>query len=180
MHSLLDKLDARGLSAARWFAFCGVVGMVAYALITIFDVFMRWAFNSPLDGVADANRLMVAIIIATFFPMAIAERHHVTIRFLGNALGPKVSAWLDLFGAALTLLFFVVLGWQLVRYTNDLFANQEATWLLGWPVGPWWATATAFMILCVPIQIVMFFVQARRARDPAAHRDDAAGRTPGH
>jgi TRAP-type C4-dicarboxylate transport system permease small subunit len=174
MRDLIGKLDARGLSAARWSAFCGLVGLVGYAMITIFDVLMRWLFNSPLDGVADTNRLMVAIIIASFFPMAIAERHNVTIRFLGNALGRRVTAWLELFGALLTTSVFVLLAWQLVKYTIDVFENQETTWLLGWPVGPWWSVVTALMIFCIPVQLVVLLVAVRQAYRGGGPADEPA------
>jgi TRAP-type C4-dicarboxylate transport system permease small subunit len=176
----IDNLDARGLSAARWSACCGLVGLLAYAMITIFDVLMRWLFNSPLDGVADTNRLMVAIIVASFFPMAIAERHNVTIRFLGGALGPRGAAALDLFGALLTTCIFVLLAWQLVLYTNELFESQETTWLLGWAVGPWWAVVTAFMICCVPVQLIVLLVAARRAWRGGGPRDDPPAPDSGH
>ena len=127
MDRLVDSLERATIRATRVIALIGLAALLILAIITMADVGMRWLFNSPLEVVADTNRLMVAIVIATFFPMAIAERHHVTIRFLGTALGPRASAWLDLFGSVFTTAFFAVLAWQLILYTRDLFANGEAT-----------------------------------------------------
>lgn len=177
LDALLRKLDARGQRAASWSAVCGLVGMVAFALITIVDVLLRWLFNSPIDGIADTNRLMVAVIVASLFPMALAERRHVTISFLGAALGPRVCGWLDLFGALLTTAFFVLLSWKLVVYTLDLFKSHETTWLLGLPVGPWWAVVTAFMFFCAGIQTIVLAATWRRAWRGAG---EGASRLPMH
>ncbi|NQV54724.1 MAG: TRAP transporter small permease [Rhodospirillales bacterium] len=175
MTDWLANLDRRGTVAARWFAFLGLIGLVALALITITDVLMRWLFNSPIDGVADVGRLIVAVVIASFFPVAIAERHHVSIGFLGNLVGPQGAAWLDTLAALVTSVFFILLGWQFVLYTIDLQVNGETTWLLGLPVAPWWAAATLFMLLCVPVQIVGFMVLFRAAKNRDGD-DDAAPR----
>ena len=163
LDAFLRKLDTHGQRAASWSAVCGLVGIVAFALVTIIDVLLRWLFNSPIDGVADTNRLMVAVVIASLFPMGLAERRHVTITFLGGALGRRVCGWLDLFGALLTTAFFVLLSWKLVSYTRDLFESHETTWLLGWPVGPWWTVVTAFMFFCAAIQIIVLAATWRMA-----------------
>ncbi len=88
----------------------GVTGFVAVALVTIADVLLRWLFASPVDGLEEVNRLVVAIAIACFFPLAIAERHHIAITFLGSALGQLSSAWLKALASVATTLFSSWLG----------------------------------------------------------------------
>ncbi len=105
------KLDRNEGWGTRWLALVGLVGLVAVALVTIGDVLLRWLFNSPVDGVSEVSRLVVAIAIASFFPMALAERHHISIEFLGAWLGPRVRLWLDSLAHLVASPIFLVFGW---------------------------------------------------------------------
>ncbi len=172
MKNWLAMLDSRGTRAARWAACLGLIGLVGLALMTIADVLLRWLFNSPMDGVADIGRLMVAIIIASFFPIALAERHHITISFLGKLLGRRADAWLQAFSSLVTSVFFVFLGWQFIIYTEELHASGETTWLLGLAVAPWWGAATFFLLFCIPIQVLVVISQFQAATQRNLPDDD--------
>ena len=154
----LDHSEGWGL---RWLALVGLVGLVVVALVTIVDVLLRWLFNSPIDGVSEVSRLVVAIAIASFFPMALAERHHISIEFLGAWLGPRAKQWLDSLAHLVTSLFFLVLGWQFILYTMEIKDSGETTWILGWEVAPWWTVTTIFMLICIPVQLLIFYQQIR-------------------
>jgi len=173
----MGSLLTGGTRAARLFAIAGLIGLVALALITIADVLMRWLLNSPMDGVADLGRLMVAVVISTFFPLALAERHHISITFLGKALGRRGHAWLEVFAALVTTVFFTLLSWQLYLFTEEMFESGETTWILALPVAPCWTAATVFMITCVPIQIAVLIQTYHIAM---AGGEDLAAKAPGH
>jgi TRAP-type transport system small permease protein len=147
----------------RWLALVGLVGLVAVALVTITDVLLRWLFNLPVDGVGEVSRLVVAVSIASFFPIALVERNNISIQFLGAALGPRARLWLDTIADVVTSFFFLVLGWQFVLYTLEISESGETTWILGWPVTPWWVVTTVFMLFCIPVQLLMLVRQARTA-----------------
>ncbi len=171
------NLDLSDGGATRWLALTGLVGLVAVALVTIGDVLLRWLFNSPVDGVSEISRLVVAVAIASFFPMALADRHHISIEFLGAWLGPRARLWLETLAHLTTSLFFLVLGWQFILYTMEITESGETTWLLGWRVAPWWTVTTIFMLICIPVQAVIFFRQIRaalRGDTDLASPDDAA------
>ncbi len=169
---VIDRSDGWG---TRWLALVGLVGLVAVALVTIADVLLRWLFNSPVDGVSEISRLVVAIAIASFFPMALAERHHISIEFLGAWLGPRAQLWLDTLAHVVTSFFFLVLGWQFILYTLEIGESGETTWLLGWRVAPWWTVTTVFMLICIPVQggiLIRQFRAAARGDSDQPPRDD--------
>ncbi len=151
---------SRGLGT-RWIALVGLVGFVVVALATIIDVLLRWLFGMPVDGVAEISRLIVAVSIASFFPLALADRHHISIEFLGAALGARARLWLDLLAHIVTLIFFIALGWQFVLYTVEITESGEATWVLAWKAGPWWTVATVFMLACIPVQALVLFYHVK-------------------
>ena len=136
MRLWLTKLESRGDTVSRFCALFGMLFLVALALITNVDVFMRWMFNNPIDGVTDVAPLMVAIVIASFFPFALAGRHHISISLIGNLFGPRGTAWLEAAAALVTLAFFVLLAWQFIVYTIDLDARGQTTWVVQLPVAP--------------------------------------------
>jgi len=161
----------------RWIAAIGVLGLLAIASMTMVDVMMRWVFNAPIDGVVEITRLLVAISAASFFPIALAHRHHITIRFLGNALGGRGRNHLEAFSACTTLAFFGFLFWQLILYTSELYDGGETTWILGWRIAPWWAVATAMFVFCIPVQAAVLFTHlvgnrdSKHKRSPDDQRD---------
>lgn len=136
-------------------AILGLIGLIAVTLLTIGDVLLRWLFLAPIDGLHEVTRLLYAIIMASFFPIALANRNHISIRFLGKWLGPGISAKLDAFGDMVTFIFFVLVGWQFIVFTGELMENNEITWILAWPVAPWWGLATMLLLLCIPVQFIV-------------------------
>lgn len=160
---MLARLDALAEAWSHRVAVIGIVGFVAVATVTIVDVLMRWLFNSPIDGVEEVSRLMVAVAIAAFFPLAIAERHHIAITFLGSALGRRGTDWLRALASAVTTFFFVLVGWQFVLYVLEVRDAGETTWILAWPVTPWWAVVTVIMLACIPAQLIVLVVDLGRA-----------------
>ena len=137
----------------RWIAMIGLVCMVVLTLATIADVLGRWLFNHPIHGVHDLFKLVIAVVVGSFFPATLIERHHIAITFLGNALGRKAGQVLNTFANAGMLVFLAVMAWQLILYVIDTRDAGETTWILQWSVAPWWGIATLCVILCLPVQL---------------------------
>ncbi len=139
----------------RFIALIGLAGLLALALATVLDVLLRWIFNSPMVGLRDTHSLFMALIIASCFPLCIYERGNITIRFLGNVLGPRGKDILDVFGNLVTLIIFSLMAWQFWLFTDQLAQDGENTWVLNWPVSPWWRVVTILIIICVPVTIAV-------------------------
>jgi hypothetical protein len=60
----------------------------------------------------------------------------------------------------------VVIAYQLVRYSADIYATGQTTWLLYIPVWPVWFLVTALFILCVPVQLTQVLYYLRRFFSP--------------
>ena len=165
MKAWLDRPESRSDFVARLCALFGMLALVAFVLMTIADALMRWLFNSPIDGVADTGPLIVAIVAAAFFPLALAGRHHVSIGFLGSFLGPRATVWLEAFASLVTWVFFILLAWQIVRYTIELRRLGETTWVVQIPIAPWWVVVSFFMVVCVAVQVIVVIAAFSRAKN---------------
>src|SRR6185503_9205067 len=118
--SFVFELERRIIRATRALAIVGFVVLLVASLTTMLDVALRWVANAPIKGLSDFEALAVAIVIASCLPLVVAQRQNISIRFLGDALGPAASRWLDAFGALALLAFVTLIAWQLALYTAGM------------------------------------------------------------
>lgn len=153
MGGLLAALRA-ALQAAleRWLdrlalalALGGAVCLLGVALLTMADVLLRWGFNAPIRGVNDVSALLTAVVVAACFPILMMRRGNVTIRLLGEALGPRTARLFDVFGALVSSAFFGLMTWQYIRFSAEMASANESSPILRWPSAPWWWAVTALI-----------------------------------
>ncbi len=154
-----DLLD--GLT--RRVAAIGFTGLVAMAVLTMFDASMRYLGLPRIPGFSDFGEVIYAVVIASCFPAGLLQGHNVTIRFLGKGLGRRGAAWLETFGATLTLAFFSMLVWQFLLLTLDYQKNDRVTGTIEMSVAPWWWLTTAIMAMCIPVQVLVLIQRLRTA-----------------
>jgi TRAP-type C4-dicarboxylate transport system permease small subunit len=160
---LVFRLEERIGRWTRAIAVAGFVGLLGLAVMTMIDVLLRWVASAPIRGLTDINGLVVAIVIASCFPLVVAERQNISIRFLGDALGPRAERWLEALGSGALFVFVALVGWQLVLYTAGLADSGRTTWHLRIPVTPYWSVATGVVLLCIPAQAIAFIADVVRA-----------------
>jgi TRAP-type C4-dicarboxylate transport system permease small subunit len=160
---LVFRLESRIIRATRALAIVGFCALLVISLATMADVALRWLANAPIKGLTDIQGLAVAIVIASCLPLVVAQRQNISIRFLGEALGPAASRWLDAFGSLALLAFVGFIAWQLALYTAGMAESGRTTWHLRIPVTPCWSVATLLVALCVPAQAIAFVADVVRA-----------------
>lgn len=131
----------------------GVAALLVLSCGILADAASRSLLSAPIFGLSDFVELTAPVIVASCFPMALANRQHITIRFLGRALPARGGQTAELFGQMAALLVFAGLAWETGRYTAGLVEHNQFTWLLRIPVWPSWILATILITLCLPIQI---------------------------
>ena len=159
----LQRFEKIVVRVSRLMALIGLAGLMVFACATVLDVMMRWIFDFPITGVQDAASAFTSVIIASCFALCIVDRGNITIRFIGNALGRSWREVLEGFGNLVTLVIFGIMSWQLWLFAEQLAADGETTWVLGWPLAPWWRIAAFLIGLCVPAQGFVFWQTLRRA-----------------
>lgn len=148
---------------ARVISLIGLIGLLLFAGITVGEVFLRWLFNYPILGVSDVSSLIVTVAVASCFPLVFAERRSITVRIAGNLLGKRVNSIFEAFGTLVTLGMFFLIAWQLLDYALELAENDQTTWVVLWPMSPWYGVAAILMALCIPVLAVTFYLQIRSA-----------------
>lgn len=162
----------------RWVAFSGFFALIIVAVATSIDVTSRYFFSAPIDGLDDIAHLVFAIVVAGCFPAGLLQGHNITIRFFGKAVGPRVERFLEVFGATLTLIFFILLAWQFALMTLDYGSSGRNTMTVELPIAPWWWVTTSVIMFCVPVQLLVLIVRIWEAiigadtPDLAARQED--------
>jgi len=146
-----------------WASFCGFLGLVLLALLTVADVLLRWLFNLPIDGVDDLTQLTLAVVIASCLPAGLLQGHNITIRFLGMACGRRTTYWLEAFGGLLTLVFYGLMSWQITVLAGEQYNTGNTTIMVMMQTAPFWAVVSIFLALCVLVQAVVLIGHILRA-----------------
>ena len=94
--------------------------------------------------------------------------------------GKRVKNILDVFGSLLTLIIFALMGWQLWLYADQLAEDGATTWVLSWPISPWWRIVTVIIILCVPVALMTVFQFTKAALGKGRNQDQPASPSSQH
>lgn len=117
----LDRWVRRGGRYAAWLVF------VAMA-ISVFEVVMRYGFDSPTSWVHESVVMLVAMTFAVGGPVAMASNRHIRVRVLYDNAGPGLKRGLDIFNDLVTLGFCV--GMSYAAFTMSWTATHG-------PMGDW-------------------------------------------
>lgn len=154
----MKKLGKRVADAARALALVGFFGLLVLASMITLDVLLRWLFNAPLQGVNDVSAVVMAVVIAACIPANLAMKQNIKVEVLGAIGGPRLHRVLDVFASVLTLIFIVLMAWQFIPFANGLRETGERTWVLAWPVWPWWTATAVMMVLAVIVQAIVLIL----------------------
>lgn len=140
-------------SLGSTFAGLGLAILLANVALIGFDVVMRWIFRAPQSWVSDLAQLSYPIAIACCFPIALESGHMISIRFLGEKLGPRAAHVLDLFGQFSLVPVLGLFAWKMVERAGSDWSAGYKTSTIALPVAPTWAVVAGLLILCTLIQL---------------------------
>ena len=124
MQSLLLRVDRLSTGLGQFFAWL----IVALTLMISWEVFSRYALNSPHDWALDAQVMMYGTLFMMAGAYALAKNSHVRGDVLYGFFRPRTQATLDLI---LYVLFFlpgiVALTWAGWTFAQESLAIREST-----------------------------------------------------
>lgn len=138
----------------RVVAFLEYVGggllFIVMVLITV-SAFCRYALNAPLLDSDDLARLL--LLPAIFFGLAGACHHgeHIQVDLLWEALGPRGRRLLDRFSLLVMTVCVGAMAYAAVRRVFDIQASRVGTYELRLPLWPFFALASAGLVLSVVV-----------------------------
>lgn len=94
----LDRYVNAAGAGISWLA---VIAMA----ISVWEVVMRYVFDSPTSWVHETVVFLIACIFALGGPVALARDKHIRIRVIYDSVSPRVRRALDVLNSLVTLLF---------------------------------------------------------------------------
>jgi TRAP-type C4-dicarboxylate transport system permease small subunit len=151
---------------AHALALAGFSGLLILSVMVVADITLRAVADYPLRGVNDVSAVVMVVVVAACIPNSLLLKQSIAIEVLGETLGGRIRAALDLFASLVVLGFFVLLTREFIPYAASVTASGEETWVLHWPVGPWWWTATVFFAVSVLAQVMVVIGEAQKLFAP--------------
>ena len=135
---------------SRYFAIFGGFILLFAALISIFSIFGRVVFSSPILGDFELVEIACAVAIGSFLPLCHLKNGNVIVDFITAKLSKNKINLLDsissfIFGVV--ALFFTS---RMILGAKDMYVYQEETMLLAFPVWlPFLPVIASFFLLTI-------------------------------
>ncbi|MCL6417387.1 TRAP transporter small permease [Aestuariirhabdus sp. Z084] len=166
----LDRFIINSGSLAAWLVFVAMS-------ISVFEVFMRYGFDSPTSWVHESVVFVIAVCFSLGGPVALASNRHIRVRVLYDHVSPAIRIWMDRFNDLVTLCFCVVMSYAGFKMFWSASHNPMGDWQLersgtSWNP-PFPAMAKAFILLALALmtlQALLHLIESckRSARNPEA------------
>jgi TRAP-type C4-dicarboxylate transport system permease small subunit len=143
-YALLERLRVAQLRLAS-------VALVVMMLVTVLDVFLRYAFNSPIRGSYDMVEAMLAVFVFHGMSTAFLQRRNIVIDVIDSFAHRYVVAALIRVSDVLTVLTLALFAYAMITPALQAYNYGDLKMELQVPV--WWLWAAALVgmagaILC--------------------------------
>jgi TRAP-type C4-dicarboxylate transport system permease small subunit len=142
--ALIDKLRVAQLRLAS-------VALIVMMLVTLLDVFLRYAFNSPIRGSYDMVESMLAVFVFHGMSTAFLQRRNIVIDLIDSFAHRYLIAALIRISDLLTVLTLGLFAYAMIKPALQAFYYGDLKMELQIPVWYIWAAALlgiAGAILC--------------------------------
>lgn len=158
----LVRLAALALSSIA------AVTLFAMMVLTFFDVWGRYIFNSPVFGGYEVTEFMMGILIFTALPLLCVQEGHVTIDLLDHILPRWSLRWQRFAVNLISAGVLAVMAWRLYLISGEHARNDEVTMTLKIPFSPF-SLAFSIMAACAAVAcLVVTWSYLRGSREATA------------
>lgn len=167
----LDRYVNAAGGAISWLAFIAMA-------ISVWEVIMRYVFDSPTSWVHETVIFLIACIFALGGPVALARDKHIRIRVVYDLASPRVRRIFDIFNSFMTLLFTIAISYAAYVMFWRASHNPAGDWQLersGTSWNPPFPALTKGVILLavaiMTVQAVLHIVHALRAPETPSGKE---------
>lgn len=147
MNGFIKTIDA----LTRYANYVAAAALAALMFLTVGDVTLR-TFKSAITGTYELVGFLGAIAIGFSFPRTAFERHHVSVDTFTAKLSRVPKMVMDILTRCAGMVFFFILGWNLIFIGIDYHKTGEVSPTLQVPFYP---VAYAVGICCFLMCLVL-------------------------
>ena len=135
---------------SRYFAIFGGFILLFAALISIFSIFGRVVFSSPILGDFELVEIACAVAIGSFLPLCHLKNGNVIVDFITAKLSKNKINLLDSISSLIFGLLALFFSSRMILGARDMYVYQEETMLLAFPIWvPFIPVIASFFLLTI-------------------------------
>ena len=133
MSKFFDFVDKQIGEASNKASLVSAILLVGMILLVTVAVVARYVFDTPIVGANEA--LTIIPVGLVFVALAEVERknRHIRVTIFSSQFPPRVRLFIDLCGDILAIGVFIIITWQLIKYSLALRAAGSASLILAVP-----------------------------------------------
>ena len=135
---------------SRYFSIFGGFVLLTAALISIFSIFGRVVFSSPILGDFELVEIACAVAIGSFLPLCHLKEGNVIVDFITAKLSKSKINFLDSISSLIFGLVALFFSSRMILGAKDMYLYQEETMLLAFPIWlPFIPVIASFFLLTI-------------------------------
>ena len=135
---------------SRYFAIFGGFILLFAALISIFSIFGRVVFSSPILGDFELVEIACAVAIGSFLPLCHLKNGNVIVDFITAKLSKNKINLLDSISSLIFAVVALIFSSRMILGAKDMYVYQEETMLLAFPIWlPFLPVIASFFLLTI-------------------------------
>lgn len=125
----------------KWLHWIAMVVLLLLMFLTVGDVIGRYLVGfvpgfGSIPGAFELTEFMLAIAVLTAIGYTQVKGEHISIDIFTSKFSPKVQAVIDTLTHLFSLIIFVLVTWQTVKYAQLLYESHDVSGVLRLPVYP--------------------------------------------
>ena len=114
--------------------FLAAMTLLGVCLITVFNIFLRTLFKSPIFGAYEYVCYLTVIVISLSLANCAFQNAHTAIGLLLEKLSPKIRKIIEIVTGFFTIVFFVFIIQGIVKYGYNKYLLGELSFVLKIPI----------------------------------------------
>jgi TRAP-type mannitol/chloroaromatic compound transport system permease small subunit len=156
MIKFCNMIDALSRFVADYIAWL----FLPMTIIAVFEVTMRYLFNSPTTWAWDVNVQLFSLIVILGASCTYLNSGHVRMDIVVNLFSPRVQRFISLFLFALLIVIVGILAWQTGLFAwRSIILTERTSTLLSAPIYPL-KVAIFLGVVLLWLQIASVFLRA--------------------
>ena len=147
---------------SRVASYIAMVTVGIIMMLTVTDVFMRYVFARPITGSTEMIEFMMAILIVSIVPTAMANGH-IRVDILMERLTPKGQALFDAITIFTGSWLVIILGWRAFMACLFMIRNDVRSPTLDVPIYPFYVIMSMGFISLFFSMIGIFVQKVKEA-----------------
>lgn len=169
----MSGLDSAVERLCKLLAAVGLLGLIAFAVATLANGISRSLLSYPIEFVSDIGNLVVAVAVASCFPMALWLKSNIRIDIFGGVLPGLAHSVLGILADVAVLGVTSAVARQMFIYADHQAEAGDTTVMLEIATAPFWYYVAAMFAIAACVQAVVTGWALRAVLSGAARSDPA-------